>query len=59
MLFLRFEKSFSKKIAPGFLGFVSMRFNLLFFSVKMSYRDVLGFVCMLFINIVTFKKLLL
>ena len=41
--FLIFEKGGKQKIVPGFLRFAS----------------ILGFVCMLFINIVTFKKLLL
>ena len=45
MLFLIFEKEMSKKIAPGFLEFVSMLFNLIiFFSVKRGYRDVWGYV---------------
>ena len=29
--FLIFEKEMSKKIPPGFLGFVSMLFNLIIF----------------------------
>ena len=55
--YLIFKKEISKIIALGFLRFVSILLFDCFFSVK---RVIEMFrVCMLFINIVTFKKLLL
>ena len=46
--FIVFEKGDKQKIGQAFLKFVSMLFNLIIFSVKMSYRDVWGLhVCFL------------
>ena len=59
MLFLIFKKGDKQKIAPGFLKFKSMLFNLIIFQCEKELLRRLEFVCMLFINIVTFKKLLL
>ena len=60
ILSLIFEKGMSKKAVPGFFRFASMIFNLIInviiFSIK---RVIVGFVCMLFMSIVTFEKLLL
>ena len=59
MLFLIFKKGDKQKIAPGFLKFKSMLFNLIIFQCEKELLRRFEFVCMLFINIVTFKKLLL
>ena len=59
MLFLIFEKAMSKKIALGILRFVSMLFNVIIFWYEWGLEGYLGFVCMHFISIVIFKKLLL
>ena len=40
MLFLIFEKGDKQKIALGFLRFVSMLFNLIFFSMNGGHRDI-------------------
>ena len=59
MLFLIFEKAMSKKIALGILRFVSVLFNVIIFWYEWGLEGYLGFVCMHFISIVIFKKLLL